>query len=117
MNKIGIILKLESLCFLLVGAWLYASFNASWWYFFVFLLFPDIFMLGYLKNSKLGALLYNIGHTYTAPLVLFPISLFMNERILIYGAIIWFAHISLDRMLGYGLKLDTDFKDTHLGRI
>lgn len=27
------------------------------------------------------------------------------------------AHVGMDRSLGYGLKLPTDFKDTHLGRI
>ena len=32
-------------------------------------------------------------------------------------ALVWFAHIGMDRALGYGLKYDTDFKDTHLGRI
>jgi hypothetical protein len=32
-------------------------------------------------------------------------------------AIIWMAHIGLDRMLGYGLKYPTFFKDTHLQRV
>ncbi|HTE67028.1 MAG TPA: DUF4260 family protein, partial [Candidatus Binatia bacterium] len=32
------------------------------------------------------------------------------------GAIV-FAHVGMDRTLGYGLKLPTDFRDTHLGRI
>jgi hypothetical protein len=27
------------------------------------------------------------------------------------------AHVGMDRALGYGLKLPTDFRDTHLGRI
>ena len=32
-------------------------------------------------------------------------------------ALVWFAHIGMDRALGYGLKYETDFRDTHLGRI
>jgi hypothetical protein len=32
-------------------------------------------------------------------------------------ALVWFAHIGLDRALGYGLEYDTGFHDTHLGRI
>jgi len=32
-------------------------------------------------------------------------------------AIIWLAHIGFDRMLGYGLKYVTFFKDTHLQRV
>lgn len=32
-------------------------------------------------------------------------------------ALIWLAHIGFDRALGYGLKYDTGFSFTHLGRI
>jgi hypothetical protein len=34
----------------------------------------------------------------------------------LFGAVLA-AHVGMDRALGYGLKLPTDFKDTHLGRI
>jgi len=30
-------------------------------------------------------------------------------------ALIWTAHIGLDRAMGYGLKLPDGFKRTHLG--
>src|SRR3954470_22529461 len=33
------------------------------------------------------------------------------------AALIWFAHIGLDRALGYGLKYDDSFQHTHLGWI
>jgi len=29
-------------------------------------------------------------------------------------ALIWFAHIGADRLLGFGLKYPTEFKDSHL---
>jgi uncharacterized protein DUF4260 len=32
-------------------------------------------------------------------------------------ASVWFAHIGMDRMAGYGLKYASGFKDTHLGRV
>ncbi|MDB5619562.1 MAG: hypothetical protein JWQ24_3800 [Tardiphaga sp.] len=32
-------------------------------------------------------------------------------------ALIWLAHIGLDRALGYGLKYVAGFRFTHLGRI
>jgi hypothetical protein len=32
-------------------------------------------------------------------------------------ALIWFAHIGMDRALGFGLKYPTAFRHTHLGRI
>ena len=31
--------------------------------------------------------------------------------------LLWFAHIGMDRALGYGLKYDTDFEGTHLEHI
>ena len=41
----------------------------------------------------------------------------MSNAIVQHIAIIWFAHVGLDRAVGYGLKYASDFKDTHLGRI
>jgi hypothetical protein len=117
MHKVNLFLKFEGLIFLLVAVWIYASFSISWWYFFALILVPDVVMLGYLKNMRFGALLYNLGHTYTLPVLLFPVGLLLNNGMIIYAAVIWFAHISMDRMMGYGLKLDSHFKDTHLGRI
>jgi hypothetical protein len=32
-------------------------------------------------------------------------------------ALIWLAHVGVDRALGYGLKYASAFGDTHLGRI
>jgi uncharacterized protein DUF4260 len=32
-------------------------------------------------------------------------------------AMIWLAHIGIDRALGYGLKYEAGFTFTHLGRI
>lgn len=115
--KIISILKFEAAAFFIAAIWAYYLVGASWWMFFVLLLVPDIFMAGYLKNSKLGALVYNIGHLYTVPLVLLGVYLLFRILVLLPISIIWLAHISMDRMLGYGLKLDTGFKDTHLGNI
>jgi hypothetical protein len=36
---------------------------------------------------------------------------------LLLVGIIWVAHIGFDRLLGYGLKYETGFKDTHLGKV
>ena len=115
--KIVNILKLESFAFLIATIWAYYLVGASWLLFLVLILVPDVFMAGYLKDSKLGALVYNIGHMYIVPLSLLGIYLLFHILVLLPISIIWLAHISMDRMLGYGLKLDTGFKDTHLGNI
>lgn len=117
MQKIILVLKSEALAFFIACFWSYSLIGASWSLFWLLLLVPDIFMVGYAKNSHLGALIYNIGHSYIIPLLLLGLFILIHTSILLPISIIWIAHISMDRMLGYGLKFDTDFKDTHLGRI
>ena len=95
----------------------YHRFDQIWWLFVVLILLPDISMLGYLRNPRLGAWCYNFAHTYVVPLALFPIGWVFHWHYLFTVALIWIAHIGFDRALGYGLKRDTGFKDTHLGQI
>ncbi len=75
-------------------------------------------MLGYLANVKWGSLVYNLGHTYLAPWLLLAALYFSGRTSFEWLAtIIWFAHIGMDRMFGFGLKYPTVFKDTHLNRV
>jgi hypothetical protein len=117
MKKIILILKSEAFVFLITAIWAYSVVSVSWWMFFILLFTPDLFMVGYFKNSKIGALIYNIGHTYIVPFLLLLIFWIFPIAVLLPISIIWIAHISMDRILGYGLKFDTNFKDTHLGHI
>ena len=41
----------------------------------------------------------------------------INEPLILSIAMIWLAHIGIDRALGYGLKYSKGFGFTHLGRI
>ncbi len=117
MKNINLILRFEGLAVFTGCIFFFNSLNASWWWFIIFLLVPDIFMIGYLKSSKLGAIFYNIGHTYISPLILVSLYFFADIRMALILGTIWIAHIGMDRMLGYGLKLETNFRDTHLGKI
>ena len=74
-------------------------------------------MIGYAKNSKFGALIYNIGHNYIPALIFLGIYFMYHNPYMLIVSIIWIAHIAMDRMLGFGLKEDTGFKHTHLGNI
>jgi Domain of unknown function (DUF4260) len=78
---------------------------------------PDLAVLGYLKDAKLGAAIYNLVHTLVSPMVLLLVALLMPNPANIPYALIWFSHIGFDRMLGYGLKYPTAFKDTHLQHV
>lgn len=95
----------------------YTSLGAPWLLFALLILAPDVSMLGYLGGPRVGAVLYNLAHTYAAPALLATLALIRLEPELVAAALIWTAHIGLDRALGFGLKLPTGFRDTHLGRL
>lgn len=102
---------------LAVAAAGFVSTGWSWWWFFGLLLVPDIAMIGYLISEPAGRWAYNSAHTYTVPLTLGLLGWALSLPMLAAVAWIWAAHIGLDRMLGYGLKLDGGFQTTHLGPI
>jgi hypothetical protein len=88
--------------------------HASWLLFVALFLAPDLSMIGYLASVRLGAITYNAVHTYVGPLALAAYGFGLGHQMILSVSLIWIAHIGLDRMLGYGLKYPTRFKDTHL---
>lgn len=107
------ILRAEAVFVFLVAVVIYAKLGFSWWTFGLLLFAFDISMAGYGLNPKIGALLYNAAHTYIAPFLLVGMWYFVQDETLLCVALIWFAHIAMDRAIGYGLKLQ-EFKSTHL---
>lgn len=111
------LLKLEEAAIFLFSIFLFSKLDFAWWWFPALLLLPDIGMIGYIINPKIGAFTYNLlHHRFVASLVAFYALIYGNEYWQL-AAIILFAHISLDRALGYGLKYDDSFSHTHLGVI
>lgn len=115
MNKI--LLHMEGLAVLALSIFFYFYLQFSWLMFVILILAPDLSALGYLKNSKVGSIFYNVFHTYSFPLVIIICSLLVDSRVFLMIGLIWVAHIGMDRMLGYGLKYPTKFQDNHLNRI
>jgi hypothetical protein len=111
------LLRVEEAALLTAAVLLYAHFHFSWLLFAVLFFAPDLFMLGYLANPRLGAGLYNLGHFLFVPITLLAVTLATAQPLLAAIAIIWFSHIAFDRLLGYGLKYPAHFKDTHLQHI
>ena len=110
-------LKLEEVGIFLLCIFLFSKLNFAWWWFPALSLLPDICMIGYIINPKIGAFTYNLlHHRLVASVVAFYALTYGNEY-WILSAIILFAHISLDRALGYGLKYNDSFNHTHLGII
>lgn len=111
------LLRLEGAALFLTALALYGILDAPWWLFALLLFAPDLAMLGYLAGPRVGAALYNLAHLTALPLVLLPLSLWLGLPAALPWALVWLAHIGLDRALGYGLKLPAGFKETHLGPI
>jgi hypothetical protein len=112
-----VLLRLEGAAVLAASLYLYAEFGRSWLLFALLLFVPDVGMLGYLVDTRIGAIAYDLFHTLVAPTVLLVAGVATDTITLTAVAIIWFAHIGLDRALGYGLKYADAFQHTHLGTI
>jgi len=93
----------------------YRATGGSWWLFVALFFVPDFTMLGYLANRRIGATIYNLGHTYVSPAVLALASVVLGTPALWAIGVIWGAHIGFDRLMGYGLKYPQAFQATHLG--
>ena len=112
-----LLLHLEGAGVFIASIILFSQLGLAWWIYPLLILAPDVFMVGYLLDTTRGAWVYNIGHLYVVPITLGLIAFFANWTLGIGIALIWMGHIGMDRMLGYGMKYPTHFKDTHLSRI
>lgn len=115
--KMSFVLKLEEMAVFALCMFLFSKLNFAWWWFPALLLIPDIGMLGYLINPQVGAFTYNFLHhrLLAAAMAIYALT-YGNDNWKL-AAIILFAHISFDRIFGYGLKYSDSFSNTHLGKI
>ncbi len=113
----AVLLRVEFLVALAVIVGLYARFDGSWLLFALLFLAPDLAALGYLGGRRAGAVAYNLAHTASVPLALLGGGLLADRAAVVSVALIWLAHIAFDRLIGYGLKYPTSFKETHLARV
>ncbi|QAU46501.1 DUF4260 domain-containing protein [Bradyrhizobium guangzhouense] len=114
---VRILLRLEGLALFAAMTVLYATWGGSWWVYALLFLVPDLSFLAYLSDAKFGALVYNAAHSYMAPVTLMALGFGLASPLTLSIALIWLAHIGIDRALGYGLKYSAGFGFTHLGRI
>ncbi|MEO7118871.1 MAG: DUF4260 domain-containing protein [Candidatus Limnocylindrales bacterium] len=111
------LLRTEGVAALAGGAALYRYGGGDWIWFLPLLIVPDVSAVGYLVNPLLGAITYNLVHTYVLAVAVVLVGWWIGAPQLIAAGGIVAAHIGMDRTLGYGLKYPTAFQDTHLGRI
>lgn len=112
-----VILRFEGAVILSLAVFLYVRGDGGWLLFLLLLLAPDISLLGYTAGPRVGAATYNALHTTVGPAAVAVAGILAESTGAVSVALVWFAHIGLDRLLGYGLKRTSGFRDTHLGRI
>lgn len=100
-----------------LAAILYALTGAGWTLFACLWLVPDVSAVAYLTGPRWGARSYNAAHAYLAPGALAIAALLLHRPALLPFALIWFNHIGVDRLLGYGLKYSAGFGWTHLKKL
>lgn len=114
---VRVVLRLEGLCALIAASVAYSRFGLGWGTFALFFFTPDLSFLGYLAGPKVGAVSYNLAHSYIGAVACLVAGSVLPAPTLLCAGIIWCAHIGFDRALGYGLKYEEGFGFTHLGRI
>lgn len=116
-KEMNTVIKIEEFGQFLASIFLFSYLPYSWWVFPAAILIPDLSMGGYLFNTKIGALLYNIFHHKLLGIIFSVLGFWQGIDFITLAGLILFGHSAMDRMFGYGLKFPDDFKHTHLGWI
>jgi hypothetical protein len=113
----AVLLRLEGAAVLGAAVALYADGDWSWLAFALLLLAPDVSLLAYVAGPRAGMVAYDLVHFIALPLALGTVGVLGGHGVLVQVALIWLAHIGMDRALGYGLKYPGAFRDSHLQRV
>lgn len=109
-------LRAEGLAVLALSVVIYWLIHGSWLWFALLFLLPDLTFAAYLAGPRTGAVAYNLAHSFALPVALAAAALVLESAPPVHLALVWTAHIGLDRALGLGLKYPTAFRDSHLSR-
>jgi len=110
-------LRLEGLAPVVAGIVAYGWLGGAWLALVPLLLLPDVAMVGYLRGARIGALVYNLAHNLVVSLGAIGLGLWLGQGWLTIAGVVLVVHVGGDRLLGYGLKYATGFKDTHSQRV
>jgi len=116
-GHVRLFLRIEALAIFGAGIAAYGQLGGPWLALVPLLFVPDISMIGFVRNARLGALTYDVGHNLGTAGAALGLGLWLGVGWLAIAGAVLVAHIGMDRVLGYGLKYPTEFKDTHLQHV
>ena len=111
------LVKLEELALFGLALLLFSQLDYGWSTYALLFLTPDLSMIGYLANPRLGAWTYNLIHHKGLAVTLYVLGFVFSVPWLMFAGTLLLGHSSLDRVFGYGLKYGDRFQNTHLGRV
>jgi hypothetical protein len=110
-------LRLEGLAAFVIGLALFGASGGIWLLLVPLLLLPDVSAVGFFASPRIGTFTYNLFHNWVPGIVTLGIGVWLDSPTVMLAAAILIAHVGMDRVVGYGLKLPNSFHDTHLGRM
>ena len=113
----SILIKIEEFFYFLLAIFLFSRLDFAWWWYPLLFFTPDLAMIGYLHDSRSGAIVYNLIHHKAVSISIYIAGALLGNQILQLAALVIFGHSSMDRVLGYGLKYADSFNHTSSGMI
>ena len=111
------LLKTEEFLLFVLALFLFSGLDYGWGWYALLFFAPDLSMAGYLANPRIGAWTYNLIHHKGLAVAIYVLGYLLATPWLMFAGTILLGHSSFDRVLGYGLKHEDAFQNTHLGRI
>lgn len=116
-DMVRLIIRAENLLILVGSVLAYRELGGSLLMFVLLILIPDVSMIGYLKDKRLGAMTYNLLHNYLIATLIIAVGFLVENLFISSIGLILSSHVSLDRVLGFGLKYPESFKGTHIQKL
>jgi hypothetical protein len=110
-------LKLEEFFLFGLALFLFSKLDYGWGWYALLFFGPDLSMIGYVMNPRVGSWTYNLIHHKGLAVALYVLGYLLSTPWLMFAGTILLGHSSFDRVLGYGLKYPDAFQNTHLGMI
>ena len=98
------LIKLEEIALVILSFYLFLGLDYAWWWFPILFFVPDVSLLGYLINQKLGANIYNVVHHKAFAILFYLLGSFTHITALQLAGVVMFGHSSFDRALGFELQ-------------
>ena len=114
---VRLLLRLEGLAIAVGAVALYADGDHSWWLFALLILAPDLSFFGIPGGTAVRRRRVQPSPQPRPAGRARDSGGAGDSDGALAVALIWLAHIGVDRLIGYGLKYPTAFKDSHLQRV